>query len=246
MDWSKAERLGFREGASLNEFRAGRPRHYPAVPEPVADLDQLVEVCKLLKESVEILVRDRGDVLDSSVNVRDLPVVERLIFRGLLPFFEKLENSLTTNFSALYRDIVEAGLEYAITNVPTKLPGLFDVVFNENTARMEAELPDQWVVVRRAARVVATTLHVVFTANSNETLRCTVFRNGVATAYETLVSGSGTTHKIAVDMTTYHAFWSGDTDETIDVYFSSEDPSINVKIYSAVFVTTFYPRLLVL
>lgn len=61
--------------ARLRNVRTERVRRYPAVQEPVADVQQLANEVRTLKEIVEILVRERGEIEDSALVVRDLPFI---------------------------------------------------------------------------------------------------------------------------------------------------------------------------
>lgn len=58
------------------------PRPASGIAEPLANVDALYNTVLALKEQVEILTRQRGDIETSAVVVTDLPMVSNVILRA--------------------------------------------------------------------------------------------------------------------------------------------------------------------
>lgn len=216
----------------------GQPRRYPSFPEPEPDLEQLADVSLRLKEAVEILLRDRGDVLDSSVKVRDLPSVADYVLNVITPVLEGIVAGSEPSFTAMDQTI--SPKTYNFTNTAIKLVDLWDSVFNDRPTRIEGDIANSQININQRARLVRFHAHFTIEALANEDLQFQLRRNDVETIWDTIIAGAGAGRPTDANLIGISgpAIEEG---ENLSIWVRSLDPTASVEFFDSAFIAEWVP-----
>lgn len=217
---------------------AGQPRRYPSVPEPEPDADQLAETTLRLKEAVEILLRDRGDVLDSSVKVRDLPAVADYVLNVLTPVLQGIIDGAESSYTAMSQTI--SPKQYIFTDTASKLLDLWDVSLDERPTRIVGNTTDSQMDINSTAKGIAFHAHFSVELAVNEDIVFELRRNDATTLWETVISGAGNGRPVDADLIGI----SGprvEEGENLSIWVRSLDPTVTVDFFDSAFIAEWAP-----